>query len=171
MLLIVFGLVLLAITLRPTLAWKSWISRREAVFLLVCMAIVPFATTEIRSHSNVQCPATLQSYGGNEPDDSGRMQLSKFLEPRRKSGCWPSGHASGGFALLCLGWLERRRVTQRWLLVPGVVAGLSMGTYQVARGAHFASHVLVTGLLSVLLIQLIAAASGAGSLSATVDAP
>jgi membrane-associated PAP2 superfamily phosphatase len=97
------------------------------------------------------------------------MRLPTFLEPRRNGGCWPSGHASGGFALLCLGWLGRRRVAQRWLLVPGIVAGFTMGTYQIARGAHFASHVLVTGLISVLLIQLIAAASRIGRPSASVE--
>lgn len=169
--LMLFGLVLLSVMLRPSLAPAGWMTRREAMFLVACLVIVPLAIAGIRNHSNVHCPVTLQRYGGMETDDTGLMRLSEFLEPRQKGRCWPSGHASGGFALLCLAWLKRRRVTQLWFLVPGIVAGISMGIYQVARGAHFASHVLVTGLISILLIHMVASVSGFGQAKATVEMP
>ncbi|MEQ9564199.1 MAG: hypothetical protein RLN69_16885, partial [Woeseiaceae bacterium] len=63
-------------------------------------------------------------------------------------------------ALLCLAWLDRLRRRRGHFVVLGLSAGFSMGTYQMARGAHFASHVLVTGLIAVLVAILLASVFG-----------
>jgi membrane-associated PAP2 superfamily phosphatase len=152
MLVILFGIGLIGVVLRPSLARPGRITRREAIFLLACLAAVPATTGLIRNNSNVQCPMVLQQYGGTQSNESGHVSLSGFLEPRRPHGCWPSGHASAGFALLSLAWLKRRYSRKLGFALLGTTAGLAMGTYQVARGSHFASHVLVTALIAVMLI-------------------
>jgi membrane-associated PAP2 superfamily phosphatase len=168
LLIIVFGIVLAITAIRPTWFPPRWFDRREALFLFACLAVVPLTIGTIRKNSNVQCPVTLQQYGGTQSNESGNVSLDGFLEERQAGGCWPSGHASGGFALLCLAWLNRRRRIRYSFAVLGLTAGLSMGTYQVARGAHFASHVLVTGLIAILLIIVLSALFGIG---AEVPAP
>jgi membrane-associated PAP2 superfamily phosphatase len=155
-LIILFGVGLLCIIARPALVPSRWITRREAAFVFTCLAVVPLVIGVIRNHSNVQCPVVLQQYGGSQSNDHAHVSLAGFLEPRRPGGCWPSGHASGGFALLCLAWLERRRITRCSLFAGAVTLGLAMGAYQLARGAHFASHVVATGLISALVIELLA---------------
>lgn len=163
LLIIIFGLALMATVIRPAMFPQGWFGRREALFLFACLAIVPLTIGSIKKNSNVQCPVTLQQYGGTQSDESGHVSLAGFLDERRPGGCWPSGHASGGFALLCLAWLNRRRRIKHRFVMLGLAAGISMGVYQMARGAHFASHVLVTGLVSVLLIILLANAFGIGA--------
>jgi membrane-associated PAP2 superfamily phosphatase len=156
LLVILFGVGLIGVVLRPSLARPGWFTRREAIFLLGCLAAVPAATGLIRNNSNVQCPIVLQQYGGAQSNESGHVRLSGFLEPQRPHGCWPSGHASAGFALLSLAWLKRRRSSKLGFALLGMTAGVAMGAYQVARGSHFASHVLVTGLLAVMLVSWLA---------------
>lgn len=155
-LVILFAIGLIGVLLRPSLARPDWITRREVIFLLACLAAVPASIGLIRNNSNVQCPIVLQHYGGTQSNESGHVRLSGFLEPHRPHGCWPSGHASGGFALLSLAWLQRRRSSKLGFVLLGTTAGLAMGTYQVARGSHFASHVLVTALIAVMLIACFA---------------
>jgi membrane-associated PAP2 superfamily phosphatase len=155
-LVILLGVGLISVVLRPSLAPSGWITRREAIFLLACLTAVPAAIGLIRNNSNVQCPIELQQYGGTQSNESGHVRLSGFLEPHRPHGCWPSGHASAGFALLSLAWLNRRRSSKLGFVLLGTTAGLAMGTYQVARGSHFTSHVLVTALVAVMLIEFLA---------------
>lgn len=162
LLIAVFGLVLLVTAFRPSLFRGSWFNRREALFLFACLAVVPLTVGAIKKNSHVQCPVSLQQYGGTQNDESGRVSLDAFFVEQGPGGCWPSGHASGGFALLCLAWLARPRRPRYCFVVLGLAAGTTMGTYQLGRGVHFASHVLVTGLVAVLLIVLLASAFGIG---------
>jgi membrane-associated PAP2 superfamily phosphatase len=154
-LIILFGLALVVTTIRPSMFPAGWLSRREAMFVFTCLAIIPISTGALKKNSNVQCPVVLQQYGGTHGDDEGHVSLAGFLQASRPGGCWPSGHASGGFALLCLAWLNRSTRARRRFVLLGMTTGLSMGIYQLARGAHFASHVAVTGLIAVLLIVVL----------------
>jgi membrane-associated PAP2 superfamily phosphatase len=160
LLIIAFGLLLASTIIRPSIFPAWWFTRRESFFVFACLAAIPLAVGTVKKNSNVVCPIELQQYGGTESDDRGHVSLAGFLEMRRYGGCWPSGHASGGFALLCLALLDRpRRIRRRFVLL-GLTAGLSMGIYQVARGAHFTSHVLITGLIAVLLAVVLAPVFG-----------
>ncbi len=113
---------------------------------LACLLLIPF----VKKHSLISCPWDLAQFGGTArylphwaaqawvgPGDGG---------PGR---CFPSGHASGAFSFVT-GWFVLRgasaRVARRWLL--GVcVLGLVFGVAQVARGAHYPSHVAWTAWL------------------------
>lgn len=152
-LIIAFGLALIASIARPAWLLKLQLSHREAVFLLVCLATVPGMVGLVRQHSGVSCPRALQHYGGRIEDKFGQVDAVGFLQEARPGKCWPSGHASGGFALLCLAFLSRARQARLRFAIFGLGVGSAMGVYQVLRGAHFASHIIVTMLMAVALIQ------------------
>ncbi|MFO1368832.1 MAG: phosphatase PAP2 family protein [Marinagarivorans sp.] len=73
------------------------------------------------------------------------------------AGCFPSGHASSGWAWLCLYYLGRQFYpAQRFiLLAPAVLIGLVFGSAQQLRGAHFISHDLVCIYLCWLVASLL----------------
>lgn len=152
-LIIAFALALVASIVRPAWLLRLRISRKEAVFLLLCLATVPAVIGLVRQHSTVSCPRALQYYGGQVEDKFGHVDGSRFFQEVRPGGCWPSGHASGGFALLCLAFLNRARRTRLQFAILGLGVGGAMGVYQVLWGAHFASHVVVTMLMALVLIQ------------------
>jgi membrane-associated PAP2 superfamily phosphatase len=155
-LIILFGLVLLAAIIRPAWLTSLRISRREAVFLFVSLATVPAVVGLVREYSSVSCPRALQHYGGQVDDSFGHVDVTQFFQKARPGGCWPSAHASGGFALLSLAFLGRTWRTRLQFAVFSLGVGSAMGTYQVLRGAHFASHVVVTSLIALALIQILA---------------
>ena len=132
------------------------LERRDAAFLFVCLALVPAFVGLIKFNSGTVCASELVRYGGTEPDEMGRVVFSRMFKAGGESGCWPSGHASGGFALLALGFLPGPASRRRALWLAGVAVGSVMGAYQVARGAHFASHIVITALMAQFLICVLA---------------
>ena len=73
---------------------------------------------------------------------------------RCPGGCFPAGHASGGFALL---GLVAARGTRRWrngILALGLGLGWWMGGYQMLKGAHYLSHTLTTMIVAWLVVLL-----------------
>lgn len=110
----------------------------------------------IKQNSGVSCPYSIQRYGGSVADSLGDFQTSSYRRRESVVGCWPSGHASGGFALLALAFLSRSRRIRTIFALTGLVAGSSMGIYQVLRGAHFPSHILLTLIISLLTIRVVA---------------
>jgi len=154
-LIVAFGLLLIAVIVRPVWLRYLWLSRQEAVFLFLSLAIVPAVVGIIRDHSGVSCPRSLQHYGGQIEDAFGQLEYTRFFGVTQAGKCWPSGHASGGFALLALAFLCRSTRTRRRLAALGLGTGAAMGIYQVLRGAHYISHVVVTMLMSLALIQVL----------------
>lgn len=152
-LIIVFGLFLIAAIVRVTWLSGLRLSRREAVFLLLCLAIVPAIVGLTREHSGVTCPRDLQHYGGQVDDDFGHVNPLVIFRDTRPGSCWPSGHVSAGFALLCLAFLDRKRRTRLQFAVFSLSVGGAMGAYQILRGAHFVSHIVITLLIALMLIQ------------------
>ncbi len=128
--------------------------RRELVFLVICMALVPTIISNLKAVTDVYCPSQIVDFGGRY------VHVPPFRhhpEAVRQAGrCFPAGHASGGYALLALAFVDRRRP---WRIV-GLMAGLGVGTvmavYQMAKGAHFLSHSLTTIALAWLLVATLA---------------
>ena len=95
------------------------------------MALIALGVTLLKHASPWSCPWDLTEYGGSHP---------------LAGGCVPAAHPLAGFALFGLYFalrdeaprLARRVLAAAWLI------GLAAGAVQVARGAHFASHVLWT---------------------------
>ncbi len=139
---------------RRRLEQRGWHgSRRQLAWALSCAACIPLAVAALKATSNVPCPSELSRYGGSA---TYRRPFNQEVcgEPRGR--CWPAGHASGGFSLIALSLLARRR-TQilRWFGI-SAVAGWTMGMYQTLKGAHFLSHTMVTMALAICVVAIFA---------------
>lgn len=153
---IAFALLLIAGLLRPGLLYRLRLRPREAAYLLACLALVPAAIGALRSQSGIACANQLLRYGGTVPDWLGHFRIGTLLAGTGLHGCFPSGHASGGYALLSLGMLDREPATRRGLWLLAALYGSWMGAYQLLRGAHFLSHVLASALVAQLIVCAIA---------------
>jgi membrane-associated PAP2 superfamily phosphatase len=108
------------------------------------------AVSLIKHNSLTSCPWDLQSFGGRADYVSHWAWIKTDGGPGR---CFPGGHASGAFALLALAWpwfdssQPQHRALGCWIVVLVVMAGLSFGSVQTLRGAHYPSHTLWTALI------------------------
>lgn len=134
---------------------EKYLSHREALFLILCLSVVPSTVGIIKKNSGVSCPYAMERYGGKAIDSSGHFHANSFALRDDVVGCWPSGHASGGFALIGFVFLARSRRIRTRLAVTSLTTGSAMGTYQVLRGAHFISHIIITLCAAIILISII----------------
>lgn len=130
----------------------AWLGRRRALYLLACLALIPVVATQLRAVSRMATPSAVAAYGGTWE----HRVLFESRPDGYPSNAFPAGHASGGFALLGLAFAWRARRARALGAAAGVLAGGAMGLYQVARGEHFLSHTLATGLLAWMLAALLA---------------
>jgi membrane-associated PAP2 superfamily phosphatase len=107
----------------------SW--RRAAID----MALIALAVTLLKHASPWSCPWDLPEYGGSHP---------------LAGGCLPAAHPLTGFALFGLYFALRDEAPRlaKTVFAAAWLIGLAAGAVQVARGAHFASHVLWTAWFS-----------------------
>ncbi|MES1928998.1 hypothetical protein SADO_07077 [Salinisphaera dokdonensis CL-ES53] len=138
---IAWGVGLLALT-----AVSSWSQRlRPYRRGLVCLCIAIITSLLLVSLCKhvlaLPCPWDLARYGG---DVAGATSYS--LHPGEVGGCFPAGHAAGGYCLFALFFFARQYPLGRaiWWLVPGIVVGIIYGLAQELRGAHFLSHDMVS---------------------------
>lgn len=112
------------------LAWGG-VLRRGALYMALIAAVV----VTLKHYSPVSCPWDLLEYGGSKPD-TGR--------------CLPAGHPLSGFALfgLVLALSQSKQRAACYTLAAALLVGLAAGAVQVARGAHFPSHVLWTAWIA-----------------------
>lgn len=134
----------------PHPPWSS----REVAFVFTAMVVVPLSVGIGKYVSNVHCPCDLERYGGQVPHHR-LLEARPSDAPRGR--CFPAAHASGGFSLFAFALVGRRRAKD---LSWGLVLGGIMGAYQMARGAHFLSHTLVSMLLAWCLVLVLARAFG-----------
>jgi len=139
---------------RPALVRPLGLNRREALYVLACLLATPLLIGTLKYLSGVSCAYELVRYGGALDDVLGHFPFT-HTGPGR---CWPAAHPSGMFALFCLGALPRSRRVRRTLWLVVLVAGTALGTYQVMRGAHFVSHVVITALIAQSLVCALALA-------------
>ncbi|MFN0183553.1 MAG: phosphatase PAP2 family protein [Aquabacterium sp.] len=120
--------------------------------VLACLVLVP----ALKRLSPTSCPYELQAFGGT----SQWLSHWQFWRPDGGQGhCFPSGHAVAGFAFLPIarGWRQHDRLRSAAWLTTALVLGTAFGAAQVARGAHFASHVGWSAWLCAVLAQFAAA--------------
>jgi membrane-associated PAP2 superfamily phosphatase len=145
------------------ISWKKniWHEHRKGLLIVtLTLIILPLGIAVVgKNITNVQCPVDLNKFGGTVP-------YVKHFEPYPsnpnspdhqwpKGKCWPAGHASGGFALLSLYCLFRKKKHQISALVFAMGTGWIMGVYQVLRGAHFPSHHIITMFLALILVSIL----------------
>ncbi len=117
--------------------------RRAMGFTLLVTLLAALAVSSLRAVSPHSCPWDLSAFGGSA--EYFRFFDAAPLNPG-PGRCVPSGHAATGFVWLA-GYIALRgvdrtaaRVALGFSLLFGILAGLT----QLARGAHFLSHVLLT---------------------------
>jgi membrane-associated PAP2 superfamily phosphatase len=126
-----FGFALLVLAAIPVMPGKS--PRRAALFTFLSMVLTSTLIALIKRQSDVTCPWDLTQFGG---DGAGGQ-------------CWPSGHASVGFSLLAV-YFAAEWLGYSWARLACWLAalfGILLTLSQTARGAHFLTHGLWTGLL------------------------
>ena len=126
--------------------------RQLLLFLSLALALAPATVTVLKAASQRHCPYDLAAYGGYAV----RLGLLDNLPPGQPPGhCFPSGHASAGFALLAFYFAGLRLGNRRLALAGlwgGLSAGMLFGMARVAQGAHFLSHNLWSALVCWLVI-------------------
>lgn len=125
--------------------FRSW--RRGAAYLLLCFALAPGLVALGKKFSNVDCPWSLERYGGAQPYVGLVEDRPDELPPAQ---CFPAGHSSGAFAFFGLYFLLRasRPRAARHALAATLLLGTIFAATQWARGAHFISHDLWSAWLA-----------------------
>lgn len=145
---IVSWVAVLALTL--AIWWPFGALRRidaaRRLQLVATALLAVLAVSSLKALSRTSCPWDLSDFG------RAAHHVSHWAFGTQDGGggrCFPAGHASAGFAFLG-GYFAfadvDRRLAWRWLVV-ATLAGLGFGLAQQARGAHFMSHTLWTGVL------------------------
>jgi membrane-associated PAP2 superfamily phosphatase len=129
--------------------WLACVAWRPLRAGALCMALAAVAVVLLKHYSAHSCPWDLPEYGASSTVGPGR--------------CSPAGHPVVGFALFGLYFAlrdERPRAARATLAAAWAI-GLAAGAVQVARGAHFASHVLWTAWVAWAVTLAAAALAGA----------
>jgi len=129
---------------------------KKGIIIVVLSAIfVPVTAGTLKKTTNMPCPKDEIHYGGAYPRTAVWQSYSPEYAAMGKIACWPAGHASGGFALMSLFFLFKRKRNRYTALLFALLAGWSMGSYKMFIGDHFFSHTWITMLLSWLVILII----------------
>ena len=141
---VVAALTLLGITVTSwvTPRLKALRPHREALLYtsiaMVASAAVVGALKHFSSHA---CPWDLEMFGGSAVY---HPLLGVHARAPNVDGCFPAAHPLSGYAWLAVGFalypISRRRAWQAW--AAAFAFGTLFGGVQIARGAHFLSHVL-----------------------------
>ncbi len=148
--------VLLALLLiniwKPLLAGPTKSERVYAFAIaVVCMSLIPV----FKRMSHTSCPYDLQEFGGVAQYVS---HWSFGLLDGGPGHCFPSGHASAGFAFFGVYFALRRSrpAWSRWALAAVLVLGACYGWAQMARGAHYPSHTMWTAWICWVVCAAVA---------------
>jgi membrane-associated PAP2 superfamily phosphatase len=140
----VAALALLGITVMSWLApqLKGVRAHREALLYTSASTLVAAALVGALKHFSAHaCPWDLAIFGGAAPYHS---LFAVHAAAPNVNGCFPAAHPLAGYAWLAVGFalypLARRRAWQSWAVA--FALGTLLGGVQIARGAHFLSHVL-----------------------------
>lgn len=150
-----FGLTTLTLAAGPA-RWreKFGLNRRGLWLGVLVIATVPALAGLGKKYTNIFCPSEIRRYGGD-------VAYAKLCEPHpaddrpgRRGGCFPAGHASGGFALLGLFAVRASRRWRRGVVALALGLGWWMGGYQMLKGAHYLSHTLTTMIVAWIVVLL-----------------
>lgn len=133
---------------------KTVIRRCDLIVLLATMAVAPSLIAVCKAKSNVFCPYQITRYGGDHPYVRVLEAYPKECASIKKGKGFPAGHASGGFALMSLAGLATTRRGRAVGCTIGLFLGTAMGLYQMAKGAHYLSHTMITALFCWWLFLL-----------------
>lgn len=123
-----------------SLFWSPLKPYRRGFGFVIAAMLFSLLLVSLSKHSvPIPCPWDMQRYGGSLP--LGGWLHYQFIDTG-KGGCFPAGHAAGGFCLLAWYFFARHYQFKRSVLylLPGLIVGMVFATAQELRGAHFISH-------------------------------
>jgi len=126
--------------------------------LIVCLSAltVTFAVSTLKAITNVPCPKDISRYGGNYPHITVSKHYPSNFQHTEIKRCYPAGHAAGGFALLSLLFLFKKRQSKAIAFIGVMGISWSIGAYKMLIGDHFLSHTAISMILAWLIILIIA---------------
>jgi membrane-associated PAP2 superfamily phosphatase len=136
--------------------WRNrWQLNRRGLWLgLLVIATVPALAGVGKKYTNVFCPSEIRRYGGDVAYARLCEPYPADDKPPRRGGCFPAGHASGGFALMGLLAVRNTRRWRNGAIASALFLGWWMGTYQMLKGAHYLSHTVTTMLVAWIIVLL-----------------
>nr|WP_243748827.1 phosphatase PAP2 family protein [Pseudomaricurvus alcaniphilus] len=142
--------------------------RQGLAFLCSTVILALLLVSTLKGLTHIDCPWSFQRYGGERAYEPIFQKIFGSGNGR----CFPSGHASGGYAWIAL-YFYCLLYKPRWRYVGlafGLLLGLTFGLAQQLRGAHFVSHDIwtlticwYTGLLGYVLQRRLIARLEAGA--------
>lgn len=143
----ILWVLLLGFTIQQARLKGSDDTVKAAAFILLASAVALGINGLLKTHSVHSCPWNLTAFGGN-------ADYFRLLEPiplnAGSGGCLPSGHAAVGFM-----WWPVVYACARWrpslaplAFIIVLAFGAICGYMQIARGAHFVSHVLMAAAVT-----------------------
>lgn len=130
---------------------------KTGLLIVVFSAIlIPVFIGTLKATTNTPCPKNITHYNGTYPYVT---FLGHYPATFHQSGtikCFPAGHASGGFALLSLFFLFKKKKNRLIAVAISMTIGWSIGFYKILIGDHFLSHTIYSMVLAWLLILIIA---------------
>jgi PAP2 (acid phosphatase) superfamily protein len=120
--------------------------RSFAAFTIVVALLAAGVVAFVKGQSAHSCPWHLALFGGTA--DFFRIGDPFPLHPG-SGRCLPSGHASVAFMWIAAVYASRRWLPQyaKRLIAIVLILALVAGYVQIARGAHFLSHILLSAAL------------------------
>jgi membrane-associated PAP2 superfamily phosphatase len=151
----VVALAVLTVAVGPV-AWRKKldVDRRGLWLAVLVIATVPALAGLGKKYTNIFCPSEIRRYGGDVAYAKLCDSYPAGDRPLRRGGCFPAGHASGGFALLGLIAVRRTRRWRNTVIALALGLGWIMGTYQMLKGAHYLSHTLTTMLVAWIVVLI-----------------
>jgi len=152
------GLMVLAGTSYLVRGWRAIrVHRAELLFVSIAMLAAAATVGALKYFSSHACPWDLTAFGGSV---AYHALLDAQAATPDVAGCFPAAHPLTGYAWLAVGFvlypMSRRRAWQAWAFAFGL--GTLFGAVQIARGAHFPSHILwsawVVWSVNVILLSL-----------------
>lgn len=131
------ALLLASYYFKPLQTW------RRALLYIAIATVASTSIVSILKHlTTLPCPIVLTEFGGSRS----WVSLGQIFSPELPAGrCYPAGHASAGYAWLCVAFLFPFGTRKFYLgLAPGLLLGLVFGICQQFRGYHFLSHDIAT---------------------------
>jgi membrane-associated PAP2 superfamily phosphatase len=125
------------------------------LFVALALTLAPLTVAALKFVSLRHCPWDIAGFGGYVPYVTWFDAYPAGVAPGR---CFPAGHASTGFCLLAFYFLGRALGSPslaRAGFLLGLAAGLGLGWVRIMQGAHFASHVLWSGVICWIVIVVL----------------
>lgn len=129
-------------------------SRRDAVFLFVCISLIVASAWLLKNLTGVFSPREIARYGGEQPYRK-LLEAIPYVPGRARGDGFPATHCSGGFALMSLYFILDGQTARRLGLLCGLAFGWIVGIYQMLKGAHYLSHTIVTMILAWMMVQVL----------------